>query len=193
MGRPRLVLGSACPRRLALLRQIGIDPDEVHAPGVAENPAKGTKGELPPRIALRRATARLNSVPATGAFVLTAGTVVACGRRVLPRAADEATARRCLALLSGRRHRVWTAVAVRPPAGPARTRIVRTTVQVKRLGAAEVDGFVASGEWRDQAGGYALPGRFYVFVKAVHGSPSNVSGLPLAETAAVLRGLGFPT
>jgi septum formation protein len=127
-----------------------------------------------------------------GAYVLAADTVVACGRRVLPKAEDAATARACLGLLSGRRHRVYTGVAVVAPDGRLVTRLVETTLRFKRLTAAEIAGYLACGEWHGKAGGYAVQGRAAAFIAQLSGSYSNVVGLPLFETAGLLQGLGFP-
>ncbi len=186
----RFVLASASPRRLALLAQIGVVPDAVDAADIDERPRKG---ELPATHAARLADAKAARVAPRheGAFVLAADTVVAAGRRILPKADDEATARRCLALLSGRRHRVWGGVVLVDPVGRARRRLVRSDVVMKRLSAAEIAAYLASGEWRGKAGGYAVQGRAASFVRAIHGSYSNIVGLPLFETAALLAGAGF--
>ena len=186
-----LVLASASPRRLDLLRQIGVEPDAVAPAGIDETPAKN---ELPPALAKRLAAEKLAAVAAAhpDAYVLAADTVVACGRRILPKAEDEREARDCLKLLSGRRHRVLSGLAVRAPDGTTRQRLVTTAVTFKRLEALQIDWYVASEEWRGKAGGYAIQGRAAIFVSAVQGSYSNVVGLPLHETAALLRGLGYP-
>ncbi|MGE0719775.1 MAG: nucleoside triphosphate pyrophosphatase [Alphaproteobacteria bacterium] len=185
-----LVLGSASPRRLELLRQVGIVPtavdpaqiDESVRPGELPAPhARRLAGEKAAAVALRR----------PGTWILAADTVVACGRRILPKAEDEATARRCLEMLSGRRHRVHGAVAVATPGGRVALREVQTAVMFKRLAAAEIDAYVAGGEWRGKAGGYAIQGRAALFVRGIVGSYPNVVGLPLFETVALLRGLGF--
>jgi len=188
----RFVLASASPRRLDLLAQIGITPDAVDAADIDESPGKR---ELPADHAARLAEAKAARVAARhpGAFVLAADTVVAAGRRILPKAEDEATARRCLALLSGRRHRVFGGVVLIDPTGRARRRLVRSDVVMKRLSAREIADYLASGEWHGKAGGYAIQGRAAIFVRAVHGSYSNVVGLPLFETAALLDGAGFRT
>jgi septum formation protein len=191
-GRPRLVLASASPRRLELLRQIGLEPDLVLAAAVDETPVAG---ELPDAHARRLARAKCAVVASRhpSDFVLAADTVVACGRRILPKAEDAATARRCLARLSGRRHLVLTAVCLRAPDGRTAERLVRTRVAFRRFGAAEQEAYLASGEWRGKAGGYAIQGRAQAFIPWLNGSYSNVVGLPLAETAALLAGMGFPT
>jgi septum formation protein len=185
-----LVLASASPRRLDLLAQIGIVPDMVDAADLDETPLKA---ELPPQHAARLAAAKAAHVAARhpGAFVLAADTVVAVGRRILPKAEDAAGARACLALLSGRRHRVFGGVVLIDPTGRVRRRLVRSDVVVKRLEHAEIADYVAGGEWRGKAGGYAIQGAAAMFVRAVHGSYSNIVGLPLFETVALLRGAGF--
>lgn len=189
-ARPPLVLASSSPRRLALLRQVGIEPDRIVAPEVDETP--GAR-ELPRRHAARIAEAKLDAVANNhpGCFVLAADTVVACGRRTLPKAETESDARRCLSLLSGRRHRVHGAVAVQGPDGRRIVRAVETVVRFKRLDAAELDAYLASGEWAGKAGGYAIQGRAEGFVPAINGSYSNVVGLPLHLTLSALRGLGW--
>ncbi len=190
-GAPLFVLASASPRRRDLLAQIGRCPDLILNPDIDETP---TKGELPEAHALRLAKEKAETVArlpeAAGAIVLGADTVVACGRRILPRAEDEKTARDCLALLSGRRHRVIGGVAVVAPDGAAATRSCITWVAFKRLAAAEIDGYIGTGEWRGKAGGYAIQGRAAVFARFVRGSYSNVVGLPLFETERLLEGLG---
>ena len=186
----RFVLASASPRRLSLLEQIGIVPDAVIAADVDERPLPR---ELPRAMAVRLAETKARAVAERerGAFVLGADTVVACGRRILPKAHDEAEARACLKMLSGRRHRVYGGVAMIAPDGRAARRLVTTAVAFKRLSEAEIDGYIASGEWRDKAGAYAIQGRAAVFVRKLIGSYSNVVGLPLYETAALSKGLGF--
>ena len=186
----RFVLASASPRRLDLLAQIGIVPDAVDAADLDESPHKK---ELPAAHAARLADAKAARVASrhAGAFVLAADTVVAVGRRILPKAEDEAAARACLALLSGRRHRVFGGVVVIDPAGLVRHRLVRSEVVFKPLSAEDIAAYVASGEWRGKAGGYAIQGRAAALVRAVHGSYSNIVGLPLYETAALLAGAGY--
>jgi septum formation protein len=188
---PPLVLASSSPRRLALLRQIGIEPDRVLAPEVDETPLPK---ELPRAHALRLALAKAQAAQAllgTPAFVLAADTVVACGRRILPKAETAAVAAWCLNLLSGRRHRVHGGVCVIPPDGRPRCREVTTMVRVKRLSAAETGRYLASGEWRGKAGGYAIQGMAAGFIPAISGSYPNVVGLPLYETVMLLEGLGW--
>jgi septum formation protein len=189
--KPRLVLASASPRRLALLRQIGIEPDSVIPADIDEAPLRG---EMPRVLAKRLACAKASAVTgsASGAFVIGADTVVACGRRVLPKADDEPSARRCLELLSGRRHRVYGGICVIGSDGRMASRVVTTIVAFKRLERHDVESYIAQGEWRGKAGGYAIQGRAAMFVRSLSGSHSNVVGLPLFETAALLRGLGYP-
>lgn len=182
--KPRLVLASASARRLALLAQIGITPDEVIAADVNETPLKG---ETPRLLAIRLARAKALAVTAPDALVLAADTVVAVGRRVLPKAETEDQARACLDLLSGRGHRVYTGVAVKAPGGALRHRLVETRVIFKRLNAAEMDSYLASGEWMGKAGGYAAQGLAGRFIISITGSYSAVVGLPLYETALVLE------
>ena len=187
----RLVLASASPRRLELLGQVGLTADAAEPAEIDERPLPS---ETPAQIARRLAEAKARAVVARhpGAFILAADTVVACGRRILPKAADEAQARASLMRLSGRRHKVHTGIAVIDPEGRCRARVVITTVTFKRLGAAEVEAYLMSGEWRDKAGGYAIQGRAALFAPAINGSYSNVVGLPLSETANLLAGLGYP-
>jgi septum formation protein len=185
-----LVLASASPRRLELLKQIGVHPDEIVPAKVDESVMSG---ELPRDHAARLAREKAAAVAASrrAALVLAADTVVACGRRILPKAEDEETAGRCLDLLSGRAHRVYTGVALFGPADERRLRIVETRVKVRRLSEADIADYVRSGEWRGKAGGYAVQGRFAQHVLAVVGSYANVVGLPLYETAALLKGAGY--
>lgn len=184
------ILASASPRRLALLAQIGVTPDAVEPADVDETPFPAEK---PRPYAARVARAKAEAVAPRhpGAFVLAADTVVACGRRILPKAEREAEARRSLALLSGRRHRVIGGICLLGPDGSAHERIVETRVGVKRLSAAEADAYIASGEWSGKAGGYAVQGLAAAYVDFLNGSHSNVVGLALAETYALLAGLGF--
>ncbi|MEO0036672.1 MAG: hypothetical protein RLZZ501_2695 [Pseudomonadota bacterium] len=188
-GRGPLVLASASPRRIDLLRQIGLEPAAIDPADIDETPGRD---ELPPRLAERLAEAKARAVAARhpGCFVLAADTVVACGRRALPKAEDAATARRCLDLLSGRRHRVLGGVCLIGPDGRVGRRLVTTTVTFKRLTAEETAAYLDSGEWHGKAGGYAIQGRAARFVRALSGSYSNVVGLPLYETASLLDGQG---
>ena len=184
----RLVLASASPRRRDLLAQIGITPDAIEPAGIDETPQHR---EQPRAYAKRMAAAKAEAVSAPGAFLLAADTVVACGRRILPKAEDEATARSCLERLSGRRHRVLGGVCLVLPDGRRRERLVESAVVIKRLTVREIEDYVATGEWDGKAGGYAIQGRAAEFVKSVSGSFSNVVGLPLFEVAGLLRGNGY--
>jgi septum formation protein len=181
-----LILASASPRRLDLLRQVGIEPAKIDPADIDETPRRR---ELPRVYALRMAEAKLTAVAARhpGEVVLAADSVVVCGRRILPKAETEGEARRCLALLSGRRHRVVGGIAAVGPAGRVRTRLVETVVSFKRLEQGEIDAYVGSGEWQGKAGGYAIQGRAASFVAFISGSYSNVVGLPLFETISLLR------
>jgi septum formation protein len=188
--RAPLVLASASPRRRDLLAQIGWSPDCIDAADIDETPHKR---ELPPALALRLAVAKRDAVSARhpDAFVLAADTVVALGRRALPKAESADEARDCLERLSGRRHRVLGGIAVRAPDGTARQRLVTTMVRVKRLTSEEIEAYLASGEWQGKAGGYAVQGLAAAYIPEIGGSYSNVVGLGLAETYALLTGLGF--
>jgi septum formation protein len=174
-----------------LLEQVGYSPDLTVPAGVDES---SLKGELPREVARRLACAKARAIADihTDAIVLGADTVVARGRRILPKPADEGAVRRCLALLSGARHRVYGAVAVAVPEQRIRVWVVTTVVAFKRLSRDEVDQYVASGEWRGKAGGYAIQGLAAAFVRQISGSCSNVVGLPLFETCALLEGIGYP-
>ncbi len=185
-----LVLASASPRRLELLRQIGVTPQAVDAADLDEAPLRA---ELPAAHAQRLAMAKAQAVAARhpGCIVLGADTVVACGRRILPKAETEAQARQCLALLSGRRHRVLGGVCVAGPDNVRRRAVVTSVVRFKRLSDTEIDAYIASGEWHGKAGGYAIQGRAAAFVAFMSGSYSNVVGLPLYETVNLLRGAGW--
>ena len=188
MSRPRLVLASASPRRLALLAQIGVAPDEIASPDIDETPRKA---EAPRLHAQRLARAKAAAIGAPDALVLAADTVVAAGRRILPKADTEEQARACLALLSGRRHSVLTAIVLSAPDGRRAERLVVSQVGFARLTQAQIDAYVGTGEWRGKAGGYAIQGRAAAFVRFLSGSYSNVVGLPLFETAQLLRGMGW--
>jgi len=187
---PLLVLASASPRRLDLLRQIGIEPDRIDPADIDEI---AQPGELPPSHAMRLAEekARVVMPRHPGAFILAADTVVACGRRILPKPADPATARSCLELLSGRRHRVHSGIAVIDPDERLTLRRVDSHVAFKRLSEAEITAYLCSGEWRGKAGGYAIQGRAAALIRWVSGSYSNIVGLPLFETAQLLAGRGY--
>ncbi|UAJ10942.1 Maf family protein [Glacieibacterium megasporae] len=186
----RLILASASPRRLALLAQIGIAPDAVDAADLDETPLKR---ELPAPHAARLAAAKAAAVAARhpGAVILAADTVVAVGRRILPKAETEAEARMCLGLISGRRHRVITAVTVFDTARAVRSRSASSEVTFKRLTQREIDAYIDGGEWRGKAGGYAIQGSAAALVRAFTGSWSGVVGLPLYETRALLTATGI--
>ena len=190
MSRPPLILASASPRRLELLRQVGIEPDGVEPADIDETPLKD---ETPRRLADRLARGKAAAAAARrpDATVLAADTVVAVGRRLLEKAADEAEARRFLALLSGRAHKVLTGVCVISPDGRTAARVVEARVRFKRLSDAEVDDYVRSGEWRGKAGGYGVQGRAGAFVLDIVGSYTAIVGLPLYDTVALLEGAGW--
>lgn len=186
---PPLVLASASPRRRELLAQIGRIPAEVLPADIDETERPG---ESPRALAARLAYGKAETVAASrpAALVLGADTVVACGRRVLPKAETESQARGCLALLSGRRHRVLGGICLIVPGAKPRARLSETILAFKRLTQAEIDGYIAGGEWRGKAGGYAIQGKAAEFVRFLSGSYSNVVGLDLYETARLLEGAG---
>ena len=190
MTGPPLVLASASPRRLELLRQVGLMPDCIDPADIDETPRRG---ELPPAHAMRLAQEKAQAVIPRhpGAYILAADTVVACGRRILPKTEDEASARSCLELLSGRRHRVHGGIALVSPDGGLVTRRVDSQVAFKRLSEAEIGAYLRTGEWQGKAGGYAIQGRAAALIRWVSGSYSNVVGLPLFETAQLLAGRGY--
>jgi septum formation protein len=192
-GPSRFVLASASPRRHALLTQIGRTPDAVIPPHVDETPMRA---EHPAAYAKRMAESKCDAVaglPETaGAIILAADTVVACGRRILPKTEDAQSARDCLGLLSGRRHRVLGGICLRMGDGQQRCRLVTTSVTFKRLSDAEIAAYIESGEWHGKAGGYAIQGRAAVFVRAINGSYSNVVGLALFEAEQMLVSGGLP-
>lgn len=190
MNKPRLVLASASPRRLDLLRQIGVAPDAIDPAELDETPHKD---ETPRRLALRLARAKAACVAArqADAYVLAADTVVAVGRRVLPKCETDAEVGACLKLLSGRAHRVLTGVAVAAPDGRLAGRVVESRVHFKRLTATEMEAYVGAGEGIGKAGGYGIQGRAGAFVIELQGSYSGVVGLPLYESSALLAGLGW--
>lgn len=188
MGAPTLILASASPRRRELLTRLGIAPAAIAPADIDETPHKG---ELPRDYARRMAQEKAEAAASDDGFVLAGDTVVAVGRRILPKAEDEATARRCLEIISGRRHRVLSAIAVRAPDGTMRERMSETIVIFKRLSAQEIDGYIASGEWDGKAGGYAIQGIAEGLITRIQGSHSGVVGLPLYETRALLKAAGF--
>jgi septum formation protein len=196
-SRPELILASASPRRLALLNQIGIEPEHLVPAHIDETPEKG---ELPRKLAQRLADqkaihaqhkARTSGI-ADNAIVLSADTVVAVGRRILPKAEMMEEASECLRLLSGRSHRVFTAVSLLTTGGKMRRRLVETRLRFKRLSAREMESYLASAEWRDKAGGYAIQGIAGAFVVKLQGSYTAVVGLPLNETVGLLAAEGYP-
>mgnify|MGYP001252662685 FL=1 len=196
-GRPDLILASASPRRLALLNQIGIEPEHLVPAHVDETPERG---ELPRKLAQRLAdlkalTAQHKARVAgfgNNSLVLAADTVVAVGRRILPKAETMEEAADCLRLLSGRAHRVYTGVTLITPSGARRHRLVETRIRFKRLSSKEMEAYLASAEWRDKAGGYAIQGIAGAFVVKLVGSYSGVVGLPLNEVTQLLAGEGYP-
>jgi septum formation protein len=198
IGRPKLVLASGSPRRLGLLNQAGLEPDSLEPVEIDESPERG---ELPRTLAVRlsreKAEASLvrvrNREEIKDAYILSADTVVAVGRRILPKPEVLEEAAACLRLLSGRTHRVYTGVCLVTPRDAVRTRLVETRVRFKRLSNEDLESYLASGEWRGKAGGYAVQGLAGSFVTKLVGSYTNVVGLPLYETTALLAGEGFPT
>jgi septum formation protein len=195
--RPKLVLASGSPRRLALLQQAGLEPDALLPADIDETPLKSeTARELVRRLArtkaeVARRTARTRE-ELEGAFVVAADTVVSVGRRILPKAEVVEEAAACLRLLSGRTHRVYTAVCVVTPRDAVRERLVESRVRFKRLSREDMEGYLASGPWRGKAGGYAIQGLAGTFVVKLVGSYPNIVGLPLYETISLLDGEGFP-
>ena len=198
IGRPKLVLASGSPRRLSLVNQVGIEPDALRPTDIDETPKRG---ELPrayaTRLAREKAEAALDMVriddELKGSYILAADTVVAVGRRILPKAELLDEAAQCLRLLSGRNHRVHTAISLVTPKETFRSRYVETRVRFKRLSDEDIEAYLASGEWRGKAGGYAAQGIAGGFLVKIVGSYSNIIGLPLYETLSLLSGEGFPT
>ena len=189
-GRPALVLASGSPRRRELLAQIGLVPDQVDPADIDETPHKD---ELPSAHALRLAQEKAALVAArhSGGIVLAADTVVGLGRRILPKAEDAATARRCLSLLQGRRHRVYTGFSIVGTDGRVWSRTVETAVIFRTLSDFEIESYIATGDWQGKAGGYAIQGLASLFVRQISGSYSNVVGLPLTEVGGTLRAAGI--
>jgi len=185
---PGLILASASPRRLDLLRQIGVVPQSVLPADIDETPLKG---ELPAPHALRLAQAKAAACPAPGKIVLAADTVVACGRRILPKAETREQARACLQLLSGRRHRVLGGICAVDVAGNVRTKLASSVVRFARLTPAQIEAYLDSGEWQGKAGGYAIQGRAAAFIPFLSGSYSNIVGLCLPTTRTLLRAAGM--
>ena len=188
MTGPDLILASASPRRRELIARLGIVPSAIAAADIDESPLKA---ELPRVYAARMAREKALAATSGSAFVLAGDTVVALGRRILPKAEDEATARHCLKLMSGRRHRVLSAIALLAPDGTLRERLSETIVRFKPLSAAEIDAYITGGEWHGKAGGYAIQGSAEGLIAWISGSHSGVVGLPLFETRALLKAAGF--
>jgi len=196
-GRQKLVLASGSPRRLALLAQIGIEPDRLMPVTIDETPKnRETPRALAQRLAREKADVAIARLKGdqeyAGALVLAADTVVSVGRRILPKADTVEQATGCLRLLSGRAHRVYTGVVLVTGNGAVRKRLIETRVRFKRLSREDMDSYLASGEWRDKAGGYAVQGIAGSFVIKLIGSYTNVVGLPLYETMTLLTGDGYP-
>lgn len=186
----KLILASASPRRLDLLKQIHLVPDAVHPAEIDETPLKHElPKDLAVRLAAQKASAAAGNFP--GAFILAADTVVACGRRILPKAENEEQARKCLEMLSGRRHHVYGGIALVTPHGDLREKLCDTVVHFKSLQKQEINHYVISKEWSGKAGGYAIQGYAGVFIKSIRGSYSNVVGLSLYDTMALLKGAGY--
>jgi len=185
---PHLILASASPRRRELIARLGIAPAAIAAADIDETPARG---ELPRVYAVRMAREKAAAIAGDAAHVLAGDTVVALGRRILPKAEDEAAARRCLELMSGRRHRVLSAIALKSPDGTLREKLSETIVRFKPLSKAEIDAYIAGGEWHGKAGGYAIQGSAEGLIAWISGSHSGVVGLPLFETRALLKAAGF--
>lgn len=192
---PRLILASKSPRRLALLEQVGVVPACVEPAEVDEVP---NKRELPRDYVKRLAKQKAETVASRHAsihphpYIIAADTIVACGRRILPKPIDVETARQCLDMLSGRSHMVFTGIALVDSQANLHLRLVETRVRFKRLSHQEISGYLESGEWRDKAGGYAIQGKAAIFIISVKGSYSNVVGLPLFDVAQLLSGCGYP-
>ena len=197
IGRPKLVLASGSPRRLALINQAGIEPEALRPADLDETPLRG---ELPRACANRLARAKADAAlqlvrmddELKGSFILSADTVVAVGRRILPKAELLDQAAQCLRLLSGRNHRVHSAVCLVTPKEAFRQRLVETRVRFKRLSDEDIEAYLASGEWRGKAGGYAAQGIAGTFIVKIVGSYSSIVGLPLYETVTLLGGEGYP-
>lgn len=184
---PKLTLASASPRRRELLARLGVEPSAVLPADIDEKPHRG---ELPRDYAARMAREKALASNAED-YVLAGDTVVAVGRRILPKADSKDTAHACLQLLSGRRHRVFSAVALRTPDGELKARLSETVLRFKRLSDSEINAYLAGGEWHGKAGGYAIQGSAEALILWLRGSHSGVMGLPLYETRALLRSTGF--
>jgi septum formation protein len=190
VSKTAFILASSSPRRLALLKDIGIVPDKIIAAEIDETPKKA---ELPRSLAMRLAREKLYSTEPKEpkGFILAADTVVACGRRILPKAETGDEVRACLKLLSGRRHHVYTGVAIRAADGKIRERVADSAVTFRQLSAADIEAYVKSGEGIGKAGGYAIQGRAAALIRFIYGSYSNIVGLPLFDVAQMLRGCGY--
>ncbi len=187
-----MILASSSPRRLDLVRQLGIEPLRIERPEIDETPdAKERPRDHALRLAIEKRDAVTARLGQADGFVLAADTVVACGRRILPKTEDREEAVRCLKLLSGRRHRVYTGIAIAAPDGQENARVIMTMVRFKRLASSQLLHYLESEEWQGKAGGYAIQGRAEAFVTGIQGSYSNVVGLPLQACADLLSGLGF--
>ena len=188
----RLILASASPRRVDLLAQVGITPDEIIPADIDETPHKN---ELPRAYALRVSQEKANAVRIShtdkNTYILAADTVVAMGRRILGKPQDERQAREYLQKLSGRRHRIYGGVALMTPNGAVKTHAVMTQVQFKRLSPQDINAYIDTKQWQGVAGGYAIQGHADAFVKSINGSYSNIVGLPLYDTVNMLRGAGY--
>ena len=197
IGRPKLVLASGSPRRLSLINQAGVEPDSLEPAEIDETPERG---ELPRTLAVRLAREKALKAQERirvredlkGAFILAADTVVAVGRRIMPKPELLEEAASCLRLLSGRTHRVYSGICLVTPNDSVKTRLVETRVRFKRLSDQDIESYLASGEWRNKAGGYAIQGLAGSFVVKLVGSYTNVVGLPLYESIALLAGEGYP-
>jgi septum formation protein len=185
---PSLTLASASPRRRELLARLGIEPAKIAPADIDETPLKG---ELPRDYAKRMAREKAVAAQSKDGFVLAGDTVVAAGRRILPKAEDETTARDCLKLLSGRRHRVLSSIALLAPDGNMRERLNETVVRFKVLSHEDISAYLASGEWDGKAGGYAIQGAAEGLIQWIQGSHSGVMGLPLYEARTLLKAAGF--
>jgi len=186
----KLILASASPRRVQLLSQVGVEPDDIIPADIDETPLKG---ELPRDLAARLSLGKAQEIAKShnGAHILAADTVVGCGRRILDKAEGQDYARQCLQTLSGRRHHVYGGIALITPDGKAMTRLVDTVVQFKRLNPQEIHDYIESGEWDGKAGGYAIQGLAERYIKSIRGSYSNVVGLSLYDTMGMLEGSGY--
>jgi len=197
IARPKLILASASPRRLALLQQAGLDADALLPTDIDETPRRGESPRAyATRIASEKAAAaaklRATRAELKESFLIAADTVVAVGRRILPKAETREEAEECLQLLSGRQHRVYSAVSLITPRGYERKRLAEARLRFKRLSSTEIEAYLSTGEWRGKAGAYAIQGRAGAFLVKIVGSYSAVVGLPIYETVSLLAGEGYP-